>query len=230
MKTSTPILQCPQSAARFLSWFTTMLCLVTADQLFSAENHNPPGGLDPSFELHVHRGCVQAILVQPDGRLLVGGQFQIPGVGTNLVRFTQDGAPDPGFAPRSGVPWSVAKLALQPDGKVLVGNKGGVDGSYPSIGLSRFLPDGSRDPGFRFDLPTNSIGRGLWSGFWTTALAVQPGGQILLAGYYERDDFEYWYWSAATLRVDVGCWLVASQLRQVLSLRLIALPRLFYQH
>jgi len=179
-----------------------MLCLalVNANHLFSAENFNPPGGLDPSFELHVQRGAVEAIVVQPDGRLLVGGQFQIPGVGTNLVRFTRDGTPDPSFAPTSGVAWSVAKLALQPDGRVLVGNKGGVDGAYPSIGLTRFLPDGRKDPDFRFELPTNSINSGLWSGFWTTALAVQPDGQILLAGYYERDHFDYWYWSAVSLQ------------------------------
>lgn len=97
MKTSTPILRCRQSTARFLGSFTAMLCLVSANQLFSAENDNPPGGLDPSFELHVQRGGVEAIVVQPDGRLVVGGEFQIPGVGANLVRFTQDGAHDPTF-------------------------------------------------------------------------------------------------------------------------------------
>ena len=202
MKTSAPILLSRQLPRRFLGWFRTMLCLasVSANHLFSAENFNPPGGLDPSFELHVQRGVVEAIVVQPDGRLLVGGQFQIPGVGTNLVRFTRDGTPDPSFAPTSRVAWSVAKLALQPDGKVLVGNKGGVDGAYPSIGLTRFQPDGRRDPDFRFAMPTNSINTGLWSGFWTTALAVQPDGKILLAGHYERDHFDYWYWSAVSLQ------------------------------
>jgi uncharacterized delta-60 repeat protein len=179
-----------------------MLCLATvsSNQLFSAENNNPAGGLDPSFALYVQRGGVEAIAVQPDGRLLVGGQFQIPGVGTNLVRFTQDGAPDPTFVPVSGVPWHVTKLALQPDGRILVGNKGGFDGTSPAIGLSRFLPDGGNDSSFRFRLPTNSINDGIWSGFWATALTVQPDGKILLAGYYERHHSDYEYWSALTLQ------------------------------
>jgi hypothetical protein len=94
----------------------------------------------------------------------------------------------------------VTKLALQPDGKVLASNKGGVEGQYPTIALSRFLPDGSKDPSFRFSLPTNSINSGIWSGFWTTALAVRPDGKILLAGHYERDHFDYWYWSAVSLQ------------------------------
>jgi uncharacterized delta-60 repeat protein len=156
--------------------------------------------LDPSFGSEIHGGEVTAIQVQSDGRLVVGGTFNIRGMGPNLVRLTGDGALDPTFTPTSGVPWKVTELAVQPDGKILAGNKGGVDGGYPTIGLSRFLPDGSRDPSFQFGLPTNSIDGGIWSGFWSTALSVQSDGKMVLAGYFERDHFDYWYWSAVSLQ------------------------------
>src|SRR5881628_503192 len=102
MKTSATILYCREAAARCLGWFTTMLCLasVLSTDLFSAENGISPGSFDQSFASHFQRGEVEAILVQPD-RLLVGGQFRTPGVGTNLVRLTRDGAPDPTFTPTS---------------------------------------------------------------------------------------------------------------------------------
>ena len=202
MRSGIPLHCVGGSKVRKLVGLTAVLCVASAiaTQPLSAQDF-PPGKVDVNFASQLN-GSVEAILVQPDGRLLVGGQFTIPGVGPNLVRLTRDGAPDPTFAPTSGVPWKVTKLALQPDGKVLVGNKGGVDGSYPQIGLSRYLPDGTRDPSFQFRLLTNSIpnNNGRWSGFWTTALTVQPDGKILLAGHYERDHFDYWYWSGVTLQ------------------------------
>jgi uncharacterized delta-60 repeat protein len=202
MKTSTASFASDRSRACSPGTFTGLLCIagVFAGELLVAQESVTPGTIDPTFQSQITRDHVEAVLVHPNGFLSVGARLGIPGVGANLIRLTQDGKHDQTFAPTSGVPWKVARLALQRDGKLLVGNKGGVDGSYPAIGLSRFLQDGTKDPSFRFHLPTNSINNGLWSGFWTTALTVQPDGRILLAGHYERDHFDYWYWSAVTLQ------------------------------
>src|SRR5687768_14057353 len=101
-------------AGRCLVWRAAMVCLAGAIsiQRLSAQNARP-GSVDSSFAGRVD-GSVEAIRVQPDGRLLVGGRLG----GGNLVRLNRDGAADPTFTATSGVPWQVTKMALQPDGKV----------------------------------------------------------------------------------------------------------------
>src|SRR5262245_11448264 len=139
MKTLIRFIRDGRPARRCHGGLMALLCIASAisAQLLPGQEPISPGTVDSTFQSDIRRGHVAAVVVQPDGQLLVGGQFGIPGVGTNLVRFTPDGAPDPGFGPTSGAPWDPTKLALQPDGRLLVGNKGGVDGYYPWIGLSR---------------------------------------------------------------------------------------------
>src|SRR5262245_16399317 len=85
--------------------FAAMLCLAVASfpQLLSAQPSFPPGALDSTFASGLD-GSVQAVLIQPDGRLLVSGGFYVPGVTsyTRLVRLTVNGAYDPTFATTYG--------------------------------------------------------------------------------------------------------------------------------
>jgi hypothetical protein len=75
--------------------------MAVSGQLLLAQESITPGTLDLTFESHIHRGRVEAAAVQPDGRLLVGGSFAVPGFGGNLMRFSKDGVPDSTFAPTS---------------------------------------------------------------------------------------------------------------------------------
>ena len=61
----------------------------TVDTLF-----NPNTGLDP-----IPNNIVNATLVQPDGRIMVGGKFNTVGgiIRNNLARINADGALDSGF-------------------------------------------------------------------------------------------------------------------------------------
>ena len=114
---------------------------------------------------------VDALAVQADGKILVGGNFDTLGGGAcpYLGRLNVDGTLDTTFNP---VPdGRVYALALQKDGKILVaGAFETLDGqARPDIG--RLNTDGSRDETFNPD--TTSI---------VDELALQPDGKILIGG------------------------------------------------
>ena len=127
--------------------------------------------------------AVFAIAVQPDGKILMGGEFTtLGGGGTGTTprsfigRLSADGAIDATFNP--GANAAVWTLILQPDGKILVGGLltmlgGGGTGATSSPRLGRLNPDGTLDATFN----------GAANGF-VGALALQPDGKILVGGSF----------------------------------------------
>ena len=102
---------------------------------------NPPGGAnDP----------IQALAVQADGKIVVGGRFTtLGGVSRNRIgRLNADGTLDTSFDPPGGADGIVWALVVQPDGKIVVGGNfttlGGVATSY----LQRLNADGTPDASF----------------------------------------------------------------------------------
>src|SRR5690606_24824251 len=84
---------------------------------------NPDGTMDQSFATGSgFNERVQSIVLQPDGKMLVGGQFTSYNLepASYLVRLNPDGSKDPSFTVDSIVGSQVKKLGLQPDGKILV--------------------------------------------------------------------------------------------------------------
>src|SRR4051812_32390283 len=83
------------------------------------------GDVDLSFDPGSGvNGTVNALVVQPDGKVIIGGEFTtVKGlVRTNLARLNPDGSGDATFDP--GMAYDrVSSLALQSDGKVLVGGQ-----------------------------------------------------------------------------------------------------------
>ena len=77
--------------------------------------------LDTTFNPNVNGG-VNAIAVQPDGKILVGGNFTtVAGQTRNrIARLNVDGSLDSAFNPNLNN--SVNEIAVQPDGKVLIIN------------------------------------------------------------------------------------------------------------
>jgi uncharacterized delta-60 repeat protein len=112
------------------------------------------------------------LTVQPDGKVLVGGQFSSVG-GTarvSLARLNADGTHDTGFVPpfSSGV---VNSLLLQPNDRLLVG--GSVRGTGVSSNLTRLLPTGALDTSFGpTAVPNASVLR----------LLAQPDGTLIIGG------------------------------------------------
>ncbi len=123
---------------------------------------------------------IRALVVQPDGKILVGGDFSFvtPAGGVriarrNIARLNSDGTLDPDFNPNAD--GQVRALAVQADGKVLAG------GSFLTIGgksrnyVARLdAITGSADS---FD-PSPNVGTGV------DAIAVQPDGKILIGGSF----------------------------------------------
>jgi len=81
---------------------------------------NPGAGAD---------GAVFAVAVQPDGKILVGGDFTTFNgiISPRLVRLNLDGSVDTTFDAGSGPNAPVRAIALQADGKILIG------GSFTSV-------------------------------------------------------------------------------------------------
>src|SRR5437867_3316898 len=99
-----------------------------------------PGDVDLSFDPGSGvNGPVSAVAVQPDGKVIIGGNFTtVKGLQRfKVARLNADGSGDSSFDPGtsldelSNVDWYVSSVVLQPDGKVLIGGSfilGGFNG------------------------------------------------------------------------------------------------------
>jgi uncharacterized delta-60 repeat protein len=96
---------------------------------------------------------VEAIVVQPDGKILIGGYFRsvnnTPRSG--IARLNTDGSVDSSF--QNGMAGAalpiVLALALQPDGKVIVGGDFTAFNGVPRYRIARLNADGSLDNTFQ---------------------------------------------------------------------------------
>ena len=155
------------------------------------------GGVDRSFVARYHRDGrldrefgesgisapgdadgIGAVLVQPDGRILVGGRSAI-------VRLFPNGKLDATFGVGGVAPGlSVAALLLQPDGKIVAAGSGGKP-SKPVFALARLTSTGKRDPSF-------GVGSRLFhrrpGDHWARVetLVRVPGGRLVAAGWATR--------------------------------------------
>lgn len=141
-----------------------------------------PGSLDTSFDPGTGtgtNGIVYDMVLQTDGRVLIGGQFtQYNGTARpNVARLLADGSLDPSFDPGTGPNNPVFALAVQPDGKILIG---GLFSTYNGVArrrIARLNSDGSVDTGF-------NVGTGFAGAGAVEAITLQPDGKILVSGNF----------------------------------------------
>jgi uncharacterized delta-60 repeat protein len=147
---------------------------------------NPDGSIDNSFTPATVGGFdsfpdVYQILVQPDGRVLVAGNF-VTFAGNDardgIVRLMSNGTVDATFAPVT-VNGFVYCAALQSDGKVLIGGIFSSINGVADPGVARLNADGSLDSTFQATGFTRNS-----SGTRVRAITVQTDGQILLSGNF----------------------------------------------
>lgn len=142
---------------------------------FGLARLNPDGSLDTTFKPGAldPTGYVQALAVQTDGKILVGGNFAtINGVAAkNLARLNADGSFDHSFS--SGVdPTSASPtrgILVTAGGKILV--------RHAEPRLTRLNSDGSFDPLF---IRAANSSEGIFLGL--QAAALQADGKIVVAG------------------------------------------------
>jgi uncharacterized delta-60 repeat protein len=114
-----------------------------------------------------------AIVVQEDGRLLVGGDFHIlaSNICTYLGRVNLDGTLDHSF--NASLNDDVYSLSIQPDGKILVGGNFTIIAGQLRNHFARLNSDGTLDVGFNPNI----------SGTVFSSLVLE-NGQILVAGSF----------------------------------------------
>ena len=145
---------------------------------------NSDGTIDATFDASANAN-VYAIALQPDGKILIGGDFSAvtPSDGAvfprnRIARLHPDGTLDAAFDPNAD--GSVNSIAVQADGKILVGGlfthfvPGGGD-PVRRKHIVRLNPDGTPDPSFdpNANGPVNCI-------------VAQADGTLLVGGDFTR--------------------------------------------
>jgi uncharacterized delta-60 repeat protein len=152
---------------------------------------NTDGSLDTAFRPAITnsaapiKASVRALLVQPDGNIVVGGLFdRVNGVERrNIARLKPDGSLDELFMADASnavaANGAVSALALQPDGKILLGGEFTAVNGATFNRLARINADGSLDN-------TLVLGTGQQTGFngAVQAVAVDTDGSIYAGGAF----------------------------------------------
>lgn len=139
------------------------------------------GELDLSFDPGSGvNGPVQSIVLQPDGQILIGGEFTtvVDAVRRGIARLNPDGSADRGFEARlSPGFWGLAAMIVQPDGKVLVAGRFSSSNAPTRFSVERLNPDGSLDTTFD---------AGVGADQEIIGLALQPDNKVLIVGAFTQ--------------------------------------------
>jgi uncharacterized delta-60 repeat protein len=148
------------------------------------------GSVDSTFNapliLNSDAAGVEAVVVQPDGKILVGvhGKSSLfAGFSHGVFRLNSNGSPDSNFQVAQ---YLVArKLELLPDGRILVGcgNRIKITAlGFETRAVIRLLTDGSLDTTFSAKIGDANYAQP------PVAIAVQQDGKLLVSGYFSSTD------------------------------------------
>lgn len=139
---------------------------------------NTDGTKDTSFVTGIgFNNNVKSIVVQTDGKIVVGGYFTAyNGVTENyIIRLNTDGTKDSSFTTGTGFNFSVNSMALQTNGKILVG---GDFNSYNGVAQNKIIrlnTDGTKDSSFITGNAFNS---------YILSISLQNNGKIIIGGAF----------------------------------------------
>ncbi len=138
---------------------------------------NANGVLDASFSSGegVGEDYVNSVVLQPDGKVLVGGNFTaLAGQPRNNAgRLNADGSIDASFNPN--INGEVRVIALQPDGKILMGGTFTEVGAQAHNRIVRLNADGTIDAAFGLDNGVN---------FSVRSIQIQCDGKLVIVGSF----------------------------------------------
>jgi uncharacterized delta-60 repeat protein len=121
----------------------------------------------------------RSIVIQSDGKILVGGQFStFNGTSVNhIVRLNSDGTRDTAFTSNTGTSFSdtVFEVAIQSDGKILAGGSFSTFNGTTVNRIVRLNSDGTRDLGFNTGTAFNAT---------VFEVAIQSDGKIVVGGNF----------------------------------------------
>lgn len=148
--------------------------------------YNTDDSLDTAFKVATD-DFVKAIAVQPDGKILIGGQFhwvRPAGSASNttiwgIARLNADGTLDNSFlnAPAGSVKsnHNVRGIAVQPDGKIVIGGYFTLIDGVARNRIARLNANGTLDTTFNVGVGANGN---------VEDVKLQPDGKILISGSF----------------------------------------------
>ncbi len=151
--------------------------------IFCFSGNAASGDVDTTFKPSTSKspeGYANNIVVQPDGKILIGGYFSVVnGTGRNsIARLNADGSLDTTFNPPvfGGLsPNIVFSLKLQSDGKIVVGGQFANVNDFYSPDVVRLNSDGSVDQTFRHNLRLSGV---------VYDVGIFPDGKIIAVGTF----------------------------------------------
>ncbi|MBL8000441.1 MAG: T9SS type A sorting domain-containing protein [Flavobacteriales bacterium] len=168
--------------------------VIAGGEFFTCSGHSRPhivrfndnGSVDTTFVVGTgFNHNVHELLVLPDLRIVVGGQFGLyNGTPTGHIALLSPGGPidmsmdnDPGLGSSGG---TVRALARQPDGRILAGGYFQYHNGQPRSAIERLNIDGTHDMGFSSPFYPYSMVR---------AIAVQPDGKLVVGGEFTSPEY-----------------------------------------
>ena len=145
---------------------------------------NTDGSIDTSFDIGTgFNNTVFSITIQPDDKILVGGNFTTyKGITSNrIIRLNIDGSIDTSFDIGTGFNHTVSdsnainEIAIQPDDKILVGGNFTTYKGITSNRIIRLNIDGSIDTSFDTGTGFNN---------YPSSITIQPDDKILVGGSF----------------------------------------------
>lgn len=131
------------------------------------------GSLDANFDTGIGpSSSIEAICVQADGKILVGGGFStFNGYSQDYIaRLNADGSLDLGY--RTTASSTVYSIEIQPDGRAIIGGSFSTVNGVSKTGIARINLDGSLDLTFNTGTGASSV----------KDLFIQSDGKIVLCG------------------------------------------------
>lgn len=133
--------------------------------------------------------AAEAIAVQTDGKIVVGGRANSTGVTADfgLVRYDSTGTPDASFGAGGkrttdffGSVEIINDIVLQPDGKIVAVGLVNLGGTDIDFGVARYNTDGTPDAGFGFG---GKVTTAFTESEAAQAVALQADCKIVVAGF-----------------------------------------------
>ncbi len=165
---------------------------------FALMRYNSDGSLDLSFgddgkvieDVGSAAGCY-GMVVQPDGKILLAGyagRGQRQASSFCVARYSSNGRLDSSFG-KDGLAKTqfsdgfddAHAIALQPDGKIVLAGSADLNRAKTPVAVARYNKDGSLDTSFGDEGKVTL--KLLGSRSQANAVAIQPNGKIILAGW-----------------------------------------------
>ncbi|HEX8251063.1 MAG TPA: delta-60 repeat domain-containing protein, partial [Pyrinomonadaceae bacterium] len=165
---------------------------------FAVVRYNPDGELDSTFDgdgivSHIAAGTTSgghySLAIQPDGKIVTAGSASYSATSGSVfavVRYNPNGSLDSTFdgdgialTPAGGSSSAAFAVALQPDGKIVAAGSNFAES--PDAALVRYKTDGSLDEQFGTGGIVSTDSGDAQSA--AHAVAIQPDGKIVAAGY-----------------------------------------------